>query len=146
MPKKQNTIQKTANCQKNWSSKNLIGKNVFDIKTKNCGTIQDFLIDPEKFSVSGVMIKKRFFKEYFLSHEYFDKLSESGLILNSVPILPNKKVVNTEGKSIGRVSRINYDSETNKIRSLEIKSGFTKKIIFSDKIIGIGEKITIQSN
>lgn len=146
MTEKQNTVQQNAELPRYWPSKDLIGKIVFDVKNHSCGKIQYFLIDPEKFSISGVMVKQRFFKEYFLSREYFNKISPSGLFLNSIPIKPNTKVVNTEGKNKGKVTRINYDHDTNKFQSLEVKSGFTKKIIFAEKIIGIGEKVTIQSN
>ncbi len=146
MTENQNTIQQNSQWPNHWYSQNLIGKTVFDAKNHNCGKIQSFLIDPEKFSISGVIVKQRFFKEYFLSRDYFDKISSSGLFLNSIPIKPNTRVVNTEGKNKGRVIRINHDRKTSQFQSLVVKSGFRKKIIFADKIIGIGEKVTIQSN
>lgn len=130
---------------KYWDSKHLIGKPVFDHKGQDCGKIQSLFIDPQTFTLSGMIVKKRFSKEYFLSQTYFDNIKESGLYLNSIPIKPNDKVVNTDGKTIGKVVKINLNYETNKLESLEIKSGFKSEIIPSDKIVGIGEHITIKT-
>ena len=130
---------------KYWESRQLIGKSVFDNKGQDCGKIQSLFIDPQTFTLSGMMVKKRFAKEYFLSRTYFDNIKESGLYLNSIPIKPNDKVVNTSGKIIGKVVRIHLNSDTNKLELLEIKSGFKSKKIPSDKIVGIGERITIKT-
>ena len=90
------------------------------------------------------MAKKRLSTEYFISVAYFEALSESSLKLNSIPIKPKDKIVYVDGKNVGKVIKINLNSETNKIESLEIKSHFKSKIIPSEKIIGIGDKITIK--
>jgi len=129
---------------KYWSDQQFIGLSVFDSKEKDCGKIRSLCIDPQTFSFSGVMVKKRFSSEYFLSVTYFENLTESSLKLNSIPIKPNDKIVDVDGKPVGKVIKINLDSETNKIESLEIKSRFKSKIILSDRIIGVGDKITIK--
>ena len=130
---------------KYWTPKEFIGKIVFDNKGQDCGKIQSLYIDPQTFAVSGIMAKKRLAKEYFISRGYFEEIKESGLHLNSIPIKPRDKVVDVDGKNIGKVSKINLNSETNKLESLEVKSGFKSKIIFSDKIVGVGDRITIKS-
>jgi len=141
--KKHDILQNHKGFSKYWNLQQFIGKTVFDNKGQNCGKILSTYIDPETFTISGIIVKKRFSKEYLLSRDYFESLKESGLYLNSIPIKPNDKVVNTEDKKIGKVISINYNSTTNKLESLEIKSGFKSRIIPCDKIIGIGEKITI---
>jgi len=135
---------KNKSLAKYWSDQQFIGLSVFDSKEKDCGKIQSLCIDPQTFSFSGVMVKKRLSSEYFLSVTYFENLTKSSLKLNSIPIKPNDKIVNVDGKSIGKVIKINLNSETNKIESLEIKSRFKSKIILSDRIIGVGDKITIK--
>lgn len=127
-----------------WTPKQFIGKTVFDHKGRDCGKVQSLQIDPQAFAVSGIMAKKRLTKEYFISQGYFDEIKESGLYLNSVPIKPNDKVVDVEGKNLGKVIKINLDPETNKLESLEIKSGFKSRTVFSDNIVGIGEKIKVK--
>jgi sporulation protein YlmC with PRC-barrel domain len=129
---------------KYWPAQQFVGIPVFDRKGNDCGKIQSLRIDPQTFSISGIMVKKRLSTEYFLSTAYFETLSKSSLRLNSIPIKPNDKIVDVDGKKVGKVIKIHLNSETNKIESLEIKSHFKSKIIPSDKIIGIGDKITIQ--
>ena len=126
------------------SDQQLIGLPVFDSKGGNCGKIKFLCIDPQTYSISGVMIKRRTSPEYFLSVTYFKNVTSSSLQLNSIPIKPGDKVVNMDGKSIGKVIRINLHFETNKIKSLEIKSHFKSKIILSDQIVGIGDKVKVK--
>ncbi|MDH3311771.1 MAG: PRC-barrel domain-containing protein [Nitrosopumilus sp.] len=130
--------------QKYWSIQQFIGKSVFDSKGQGCGQIKSVLIDPQKFSISGILVKKRLSKEYFLSQDYFEEFNESGLSLNSIPIKPGDKVADVDGKNIGRVIQINLNPDTNKLESLEIKSGFKSEIISTDRIIAVGEKIKIK--
>ena len=129
---------------KYWSEKQFIGISVFDSKGNDCGKIQSLCIDPLDFIVSGIMVKMRLSKEYFISKSYFESITENSLILNSIPIKPGDKIVNVDGKNIGKVIKINFNYETNKLETLEIKSGFKSKIIQSDRIVGVGEKITIK--
>ena len=127
-----------------WIPKQFIGKAVFDNKGRDCGKIQSLHIDPQTFTISGIMAKRRLAKEYFISQGYFDEINESGLHLNSVPIKPNDKVVDIEGKNMGKVIKINLNLETNKLESLEVKSGFKSRTVSSENIVGIGEKIKIK--
>jgi len=129
---------------KYWSGQQFIGIPVIDSKGNDCGKIQSLCIDPKTFSISGITVKKRLSTEYFISVTYFETLSEASLKLNSIPIKPHDKIIDVDGKNVGKVIKINLNSETNKIESLEIKSHFKAKIILADKIIGIGEKITIK--
>ena len=136
---------KDTDCSKYWNPKKFIGKAVFDKKGHDCGKIQSFLIDPQTFGMSGVLVKKRFSKEYFVSRTYFDHIQDSGLYLNSIPIKPNDRVIEVNGKKIGKITAINLDSNTNKLESIEVKSKFKSQVITSDRIVGIGEKITVRS-
>jgi len=138
-------MTKNTEFSKYWTLQQFVGKTVFDSKGKNCGKIKSVLIDPQKFSISGIMIKKRLSKEYFLSREYFEEITESGLSLNSIPIKPGDKVSDIDGKNIGKVIKVNLNSDTNKLESIEMKSGFKLEIIPSDRIIAVGEKIKIKT-
>jgi sporulation protein YlmC with PRC-barrel domain len=137
--------RKSADSSKYWSPKEFVGRTVFDSKGQDCGKIQSLHIDPETFSISGIMVKKRPTQEYFLSRQYFDQINEMGLHLNSIPIKPDDKVIDTEGNKVGKVIKVCLNSDTNKLEFLEVKSGFKTKYIASDKIVGIGEKITIKN-
>lgn len=130
---------------KYWTPKHFIGKVVFDNKGQDCGKIQSLHINPQTFEVSGIMAKKRLVKEYFISRGYFEKINESGLHLNSIPIKPHDKVVDTEGKNVGKVIKINLNPETNKLESLEVKLGFKSRMVLSGSIVGVGKKITVKS-
>ena len=129
---------------KYWSGQHFIGISVFDSKGNDCGKIQSICIDPKTFSISGVMVKRRLSPLYFISVAYFEILTESSLKLNSIPIKPHDKIIDVDGKSVGKVIKINLNSETNKIETLEIKSRFKSKIIPSERIVGVGDKITIK--
>ncbi len=128
------------------SDKQLVGLSVLDSKGNDCGKIKFLCIDPKTYALSGIMIKKRSSQQYFLSVAYFKKVTSTSLQLNSIPIKPGDKVIDIDGKSVGKVIRINLHFDTNKIKSLEIKSRFKSKIILAEKIVGIGDKITIQRN
>ncbi len=130
---------------KYWSGQQFVGIPVVDSKGNDCGKIQSLCIDPKTFSVSGIIAKKRMSSEYFISATYFETLSESSLRLNSVPIKPNDRVVSIDGKNVGKVIRINLNPETNKIESLEIKSRFKSQTVLSERIVGVGDKITIKN-
>ncbi|MCV0409834.1 PRC-barrel domain-containing protein [Nitrosopumilus sp.] len=130
---------------KYFSLPQFIGKSVFDSKGHDCGKIKSVLVDPQKFSISGVIVKKRLSKEYFLSRDYFEEINDSGLSLNTVPIKPGDKVADVDGKNIGKIIQINLNPDTNKLESLEIKSRFRSEIISSDRIVAVGEKIKIKS-
>jgi sporulation protein YlmC with PRC-barrel domain len=136
---------KSNSLTKYWSGQQFIGLSVSDSRGNDCGKIQSLCIDPQTFSISGIMVKKRLSSEYFLSATYFENLNESSLKLNSIPIKPNDKIVDVDGKSMGKVIKINLNSKTNKIESLEIKSLFKSKIILSDRIVGVGDKIIIKA-
>lgn len=139
MEKQNNSLNKY------WGDQQFIGISVFDSKGNNCGKIQSLCIDPLDFIISGIMVKMRFSKEYFISKSYFDSINETSLALNSIPIKPGDKLTDVDGKNMGKVIMINFNYETNKLESLEIKSGFKSKIISSDKIVGVGEKIRIKA-
>ena len=138
MEKQNNSLNKY------WGDRQFIGISVFDSKGNNCGKIQSLCIDPLDFIVSGIIVKMRLSKEYFISKSYFDSINETSLTLNSIPIKPGDKLTDVDGKNMGKVIKINFNYETNKLESLEIKSGFKSKIISSDRIVGVGEKITIK--
>ncbi|MGY5149281.1 MAG: PRC-barrel domain-containing protein [Candidatus Nitrosopumilus sp. bin_68KS] len=129
---------------KNCYLEDFIGKTVIDSNGQNCGKIKSIIIDSRKFSVSGILVKKRLAKEYFLSQDYFEEFNESGLSLNTIPIKPGDKVADIDGKNIGRVIQINLNSETNKLESLVIKSKFKSVIVTSERIIAVGDKIKIK--
>lgn len=129
---------------KNCYLEDFIGKTVIDSNGQNCGKIKSIIIDSQKFSVSGILVKKRLAKEYFLSQDYFEEFNESGLSLNTIPIKPGDKVADIDGKNIGRVIQINLNSETNKLESLVIKSKFKSVIVTSERIIAVGDKIKIK--
>lgn len=130
--------------KKNCYLEDFIGKTVYDSKGQNCGKIKSIIIDSQKFSVSGILVKKRLSKEYFLSQDYFEEFNDSGLRLNSIPIKPGDKVADVDGKNIGRVIQINLNSESNKLESIEIKSRFKSVIVPSERIIAVGDKIKIK--
>lgn len=129
---------------KYFTLKQFIGKTVFDSKGHDCGKIKSVLVDTQKFSIYGVIVKKRLSKEYFLSQDYFEEINGSGLSLNTIPIKPGDKVADVDGKNIGKVIQINLNPDTNKLESLEIKSRFKSEVITSDRIVAVGEKIKIK--
>ena len=139
-----NMAQTHEGFSRHWTPKQFIGKSVFDNKGRDCGKIQSLHIDPQTFTISGVIAKKLLAKEYFISRGYFEEVNEFGLHLNSIPIKPRDKVVDIEGKNMGKVIKINLNPETNELESLEVKSGFKSRTVSSENIIGIGEKIKIK--
>ncbi len=90
--------------------------------------------------MSGIVVKMRLSKEYFISKSYFELIDKMYLALNSIPIKSGDKPVNVDKRNLDKVIKINFSFETNHLESLEIKSGFKSKIISADRIIRVGEK------
>lgn len=125
--------------------KTFVGKSVMDYNGKNCGKIKSLYINPQTMNISGVKIKNGFHKDYLLTREYFEKFSEDTLYLNTIPIKPNDKVVDLEGKKLGKIKDIHRNPETNRIQTLEVKSRLKpRKMIPITEMIGVGDKITVK--
>ena len=125
--------------------KMFVGKSVIDSNGKNCGKIKSLYINPQTMRISGAKIKNGFHKEYLLTSEYFEKFSDYTLYLNTVPVKPNDKVVDLEGKKLGKIKNIHRNPKTNRIQTLEVKSRLKPtKMIPITEMIGVGDKITVK--
>jgi sporulation protein YlmC with PRC-barrel domain len=108
--------------------KAIIGSKVFAKNGKELGVVKELYINPKDLNVKAVNIYKSPFKfDHFISKEYIDTLGPDGVILNIIPLedLIGKKVLDSNGRKIGKVKDFDKLEQTNKMISLNVTEGLT---------------------
>jgi len=139
--KKEDLLDKTINLKK------IIGKQVLSKGGKIIGIISQVRINPNNLVLQGILINQGLFaRPLYIGKSYFSKLSHDAVILNievSV-LLKGKRVINSEGKSIGIVKGIDRRGNSNDVKGLIVKSFFSKRFTISPSAIKlIGKSIIL---
>lgn len=122
------------------------GRRVVDHEGIFYGKVKHIHINSETLVVSGVTVHEGFHKEYFLTKDYIEKITEKTVLLRTPPIRKGSDVVDIDGNKIGKVRRIQKNTETEEIDSIEITTGlFHTKILTRNEIWGVGEKVILKS-
>jgi len=73
------------------------GKKVVDREGIRYGKVKHIHINQDTLKVAGVTIHQGFFKDYYLSDDYVDKITEETLLLSRPPIRTDVDVVDIDG-------------------------------------------------
>lgn len=127
----------------------LINNKVYSNDGIYLGRVRDLHINPDKFSIEGIHIGKGLFSRYaYIGRDYIGKMSRKGVVLSITPLteLVNKKVLDSNGKVVGRVRVIYRNKKTNTLRSMVVERGVFKKnlLVNRNMISDIGEKIVLK--
>jgi len=121
------------------------GKKVIDREGIEYGKVKHIHINQDTLAVNGVTIHQGFRRDYFLSEDYIDKFSEETLLLSRPPVRAGIPVTDVDRHKIGKVKRLNKNSETNELESIEITHGLMhSKILSKSEIWGVGEKVILR--
>ncbi|HUU48477.1 MAG TPA: PRC-barrel domain-containing protein [Nitrosopumilaceae archaeon] len=126
------------------SADSLPGKAVIDREGIEYGKVKHIQINPDTLSVCGVTIHQGFRRDYFLSEDYIDKITEKTLLLSRPPIRVGIPVIDIDRRKIGKVKNIYRHPDTKEFESIEITDGLVHtKIISKSEIWGLGEKVIL---
>ena len=117
------------------------GKKVIDREGIEYGKVKHIHINQDTLVVSGVTIHQGFRKDYFLSEDYIEKISEETLLLSKPPVRTGIVVTDIDRHKIGKVKRLHRNPDTNELESIEVSDGLRhSKILSKSEIWGVGEK------
>lgn len=121
------------------------GKKVIDREGIEYGKVKHIHINPDTLVVCGVTIHKGFRRDYFLAEDFIDKFSKETLLLSRPPVRAGIPVIDLDRRKIGKVKRLNKNSETNELESIEVSDGLLhSKILSKSEIWGVGEKVILR--
>src|SRR3989344_9345731 len=132
MKESYNIIKNELLPEKTVNLKKLIGKEVLSKGFLIIGKISEIRIDPNNFNLEGIIVKGRIIKKpMYIGRSYFSRLSQEAVILNiEVSVLiKGIKVINSEGKIIGRVKEVLRKGTRNDIKGIYVGSLFRKKFL-----------------
>ena|SRR3989344_3898613 len=122
--KTERPLDKTVNLKK------LIGKNVLSKGGKVIGRILEIRISPTNSELEGILIRGNVIKKsMYIGKSYFSRLSPEAVILNiEVSVLiKDRKVIDSQGKAIGRVKEVIRKGTRNDLKGVYVSSLFSKK-------------------
>lgn len=124
---------------KTLTSEDLLGKDVIDFDSAIIGVVEKVLIDPKTLDFVGISIDKGFLKKGItIGRNYIEEIKEHAVFLKIKVSyeVKGKKVFDSEGKIVGKVSSLELYENMNKIVSLIVKQ---------DNLIFPGKEILIPS-
>ncbi|MGV8130884.1 MAG: PRC-barrel domain-containing protein [Candidatus Pacearchaeota archaeon] len=136
---------------KTLTSEDLLGKDVIDFDSTIIGVVEKVLIDPKTLDFVGISIDKGFLKKGItIGRNYIEEIKEHAVFLKirvSYEV-KGKKVFDSEGKIIGKVSSLELYENMNKIVNLIVKEDNllfpSKEILISSRYIKtIGENVML---
>ncbi len=136
---------------KTLTSEDLLGKDVIDFDSTIIGVVEKVLIDPKTLDFVGISIDKGFLKKGItIGRNYIEEIKEHAVFLKirvSYEV-KGKKVFDSEGKIVGKVSSLELYENMNKIVNLIVKEDNllfpSKEILISSRYIKtIGENVML---
>ncbi len=136
---------------KTLTSEDLLGKDVIDFDSTIIGVVEKVLIDPKTLDFVGISIDKGFLKKGItIGRNYIEEIKEHAVFLKirvSYEV-KGKKVFDSEGRMVGKVSSLELYENMNKIVNLIVKEDNLlfpgKEILISSRYIkAIGENVML---
>ncbi len=120
------------------------GKKVVDKEGIEYGTVKHVFVGQDSLEVTGVAINYGFRKEYYLPKAFIAKFTEKTLQLSKSPVRKGVKVVDIDGKKLGKVGNIHRDAKTGNLESITVSSGpLSNKVIGKNSIWGVGKNVSL---
>jgi len=110
----------------------LLGKKVLTKSGFILGNVKEVLFDQKSYSIDGIVAQKYplFSKKIYIGKEYFQSISEKAVILSIEPaiLFIGKKVVDSEGKVLGKAKEIIRQDNSNSVKEIVVKKFLRKSI------------------
>ena len=120
------------------------GKTVIDREGIEYGKVKHIQINPDTLSVCGVTIHQSFRRDFFLTEDYIDVITEKTLLLSRPPIRVGIPVIDIDRRKVGKVKNIHRHPDTKEFESIEVTDGLVHtKTISKSEIWGLGEKVIL---
>ena len=120
------------------------GKKVVDKEGIKYGTVKHVFVGQDSLKVTGVAINYGFRKEYYLPSEFIAKFTEKHSSSSKSPVRKGVKVVDIDGKKLGKVANIHRDVETGDLESITISTGpLSNKVVGKTSIWGVGKNVSL---
>ncbi len=127
------------------TTKNFVGHKVVDKEGIAYGHVTKVHIDETTLGVAGVTVKYGFRKKYFLPRTDIARMTDENVMLTTPPLRTSVGVTDIDGHKIGKIKRLNRNSETGDIESIQVSCGIAKsKPISISSIWGVGKAVTLK--
>ena len=117
--------------EKTIKTKDLVGLRVLSPNGLIIGKVKEVRMNLSSFKVEGLVVKPIALKKVtYFSKTYIDKISLDSILLNIEPSLLyiGKRLIDSEGKFLGYIKKVNRVEETNKVKTLVAKRFLRKSI------------------
>ena len=114
-----------------FSLKKLIGKRVLSKDGEVLGKVKDIVI--KQYQIIGIVISSVLKSSIFVDRIYFDSFREEAVILkiNPVTSLIGLKVLDKNGRKLGKISKIVRQNTKNEFTTFYVKKNLFKDIAFN---------------
>lgn len=127
------------------TTNDFVGHKVVDKEGITYGRVRKVHIDESTLGVAGVTVKYGFRKAYFLPRTDIARITDENVMLTTPPIRAGVSVVDIDGHKIGKIKRLNRNTETSDIESIQVSCGFANsKPISVSSIWGVGKAVTLK--
>lgn len=120
------------------------------IITKNgavFGKVKQIRINANSYKIEGILAKRSLFKkDHYIGFSYINKITQHSIILNIDPsvLLRGRKVIDFNGKFVGRVKKVIRKGNTNDIKEIIVESFLYNDVnIDYSKINHMGKSIIL---
>ncbi len=127
-------------------SKELMGKEVMSSEGKKVGEVNDIYIHPDEFKVEGIEVHMGMFKDdLYLDKKYIERLERQAVVLNIIPVdmLKDRKIVDPDGKKIGKVKDLKHEGAGKVISFVVERKGKKDMMVTSTNVDRIGKDIVL---
>lgn len=127
------------------TTKDFSGHRVVDREGLVYGRVKRVHIDEETLGVAGVTVGYGFCKSYFLPRSDIARITDKSVMLTTPPIRLGVPVTDIDGRRVGRVKRLNYNTEAGGIESIQVSCGIAKsKAVSVASVWGVGKSVTLK--
>jgi len=133
-------------------AKDVLGLGVITVSGQSIGKVSRVRFHPKTYSFEGIVCKRTKYglklQTCYLCEKYIERITNDAILLNIDPahIWIGHKIVNADGKVLGRVSLVNRINDTNNIESFVCKKFiFRKMTIPMSAVKSLGASIITKS-
>lgn len=142
-------IKKESEFSKTLNVKQILSKRVLAATGLVVGRVSQIRFNPLTKNIEGIITKNFWHKPLYIGLSYINQITVESVILNMEPsvFLRGRKIIDYEGKVLGKVSKINRKGNKNDVESI-ILSSFMKRseVIPFSAISKLGKSIILKKD
>lgn len=127
------------------TTRDFAGRRVVDREGIEYGRVRRVHIDEESLGVAGMTVGYGMLKRYYLPRSSVSRITDESVLLTTPPIRAGVRVDDVDGHKIGKVRRINRNTETGDVESIQVAHGLlSTKTVSLASIWGVGKSVTLK--